>query len=103
MGDEARIKDVRVPLAGPSIFATVASGGTYLGPIYGVEAHKALLALLPNAAETVAVAAVRLKGRPLVLVLAEGMERPVQDVRMIDDVARAAGEAFARILATKGE
>jgi hypothetical protein len=103
MGDEARIREVRVPAEGASIFANVASGGTYLGALYHAEAHKPLLALLPRVADTVAVTAVRLRGRPLVIMLVEGMTNAVQDVRLIEELARAAGEAFARVLAAKPE
>lgn len=103
MGDEARIKELRVPPEGPSIFVNVATGGTYLGPVYALQAHKPVLALLPGIAEMVAVTAVRLKGRPLVLLLGEGMTAPVKDVTVLEELARAAGEAFARILAARGE
>lgn len=103
MGDEARIREVRVPVEGPSIFANVASGGTYLGGLYTVEAHKPLLALLPGIADTVAVTAVRLRGRALVIVLVEGMTNGVQDVRLIEELVRAAGDAFARVLAARPE
>jgi len=58
---------------------------------------------MPHASETVGVVAARLRGRPLVLVLAEGMANPVSDVRHVEELARAAGDAFARILASKGE
>lgn len=103
MGDEARIRELRVPPEGPSIFVNVATGGTYLGPVYALQAHKPVLALLPGISDMVAVTAVRLKGRPLVLLLAEGMNAPVKDVTTLEELARAAGEAFARILAARGE
>ncbi len=103
MGDEARIREVRVPVEGPSIFANVASGGTYLGGLYTAEAHKPLLALLPGIADTIAVTAVRLRGRALVIVLVEGMTNGVQDVRLIEELVRAAGDAFARVLAARPE
>ncbi|MBK6698028.1 MAG: hypothetical protein IPG50_38470 [Myxococcales bacterium] len=103
MGDEAAIRDLRVPLDEPSMLATVATGGTYFGPIYSAPAHVPLLALLPAVSDSVAVTAARLRGRPLVLMLAEGMEKPELAMRHLDELTRAAGEAFARILATKGE
>ena len=103
MGCAAVIRDLRVPLAEPSMLATVATGGTYFGPIYSAPAHVPLLALLPAVSDSVAVTAARLRGRPLVLMLAEGMEKPELAMRHLDELTRAAGEAFARILATKGE
>jgi hypothetical protein len=103
MGDEARIRDVRVAAEGPSIFFNVSSGGTYVGPLYAAPAHRPLFALLPNMSEVVVVTAVRLRGRPLVVALAEGLRNPAQEVRYVEELARAAGDAFARILAAKGE
>lgn len=103
MGDEARIRELRIAGDEPSIFANVAHAGTYLGPLYKIEIHKPVIALLPGVSDTVAVAAVRLRNRPLVLVLAEGMKNAAMDVRVLEDLSRTAGEAFARILASKGE
>jgi hypothetical protein len=87
-----------VPLDVPSVLATAAATGLYLGPIPRTSAHEALTAIMGPVDGDVAVTAVRVGGRPAMLLVADGLDDPPSGTRFLDDVARAAGEALTRLL-----
>jgi hypothetical protein len=98
LGDEARLREVKIPLKLPSALATAAAGTTYLGPIYASEAHDALLAVMGSATGDVAITSVRVSGHAVVLMLADELVDTMIGTYRMEEIARAAGEVLSRIL-----
>ena len=72
--------------------------GHYLGPIYKSEAHAPLLAIMGRATNDVAVTAVRVKGHPTTLLVADELGDTALGTQRMEELARGAGDALARIM-----
>jgi serine/threonine-protein kinase len=91
-------RSVVVPRDDASILSTSIAVGLYLGPIPLTVAHAALLSVIGSASNDVAVAAVDVGGRPALILLADELSDTLKGTRVLDGVARAAGEALGRSL-----
>ena len=98
LATNARFRDVSVPTEGPSIFATAALMGHYLGPVPNTQAHATLLALLGPDVGEVAVVPVRVEGVLALLTLQADLDDTMLATKRAEEVARAATEALTRIL-----
>jgi Type II secretion system (T2SS), protein E, N-terminal domain len=101
LGLVAAIRQVAIPLALPSVFTTAAAGSMYLGPLYRNEATSALLDVMEKATHDVAIAAVRVQGRPIVLIVADELGDTRLGTQRIEELARAGGDALARVVKRK--
>jgi len=97
-GDEAELRKVRISNALPSALSNAAASGRYLGPIYNNEAHAPLLRVMGKSTRDVAMTAVRLKGQSTLVIVADELGDTALGTKRIDELARAAGDALARIL-----
>jgi hypothetical protein len=97
-GAPEALRALVVPLDVPSILATATAMGLYVGPIPRTIAHEGLAAIMGSASGDVAVAAVRVKGRPAMLLVADNLEDAQGGAKRLDDVAQAAGEALTHLL-----
>lgn len=120
LGDPGRIREVVVPIAVPSLFASALLAGTYFGPVPATPAHAALLALLEHdgasgsprsraapgtkdgAGSDVVAATVRAAGKAVIVLFADDLV----DVRRkvlgrVQEIADAAGDALSRILSSR--
>ena len=102
LGDQDDFRRVRIPLDQPSILATAAATSLYLGPIPSTPAHAPLLVLMGRASFDVAAIAVRVGGRPALVLFADDLEDTLLGTRFLDELARATGEALSRLLGTRG-
>lgn len=102
LGDQDDFRRVRIPLDQPSILATAAATSLYLGPIPSTRAHAPLLVLMGRASFDVAAIAVRVGGRPALVLFADDLEDTLLGTRFLDELARATGEALSRLLGTRG-
>jgi hypothetical protein len=101
LGAVAAIRQVTIPVALPSVFSTAAAGSTYLGPLYRNEASTGLLDVMEKATRDVAIASVRVQGRPVVLIVADELGDTLLATQRIEELARAAGDALARLVKRK--
>jgi hypothetical protein len=101
LGHVAAIRQVSIPVALPSVFTTAAAGSTYLGPLYRNEASSQLLDVMEKASRDVSIAAVRVQGRPVVLIVADELGDTLLATQRIEELARAAGDALARVVKRK--
>jgi uncharacterized protein YigA (DUF484 family) len=101
LGSVAAIRTVSIPLALPSIFSTAAAGSAYLGPLYRNDATSSLLDVMQKASRDVAIMPVRVQGRPVVLVLADDLGDTSLGTQRIEELARGAGDALARLVKRK--
>ena len=102
--NEADFRGVRVDRRDDTVFARAAAEGWYFGPIPRTDAHRQLLALLGEAESDnrhdreVAVVAVRLQGRPAMLILATRLLDTMIATRTAERLARASAKALIRVL-----
>lgn len=98
LADRAAIQSVVLPLDATSIFDRAVREDVYLGPIRYDEVHAPLLRVLRNPSREVAIVPIRVSGKTAVILLADDLDDTMTGTRRLDELARAAGEAFARIL-----
>jgi hypothetical protein len=102
-GDIGAFRFVSISTGSPSIFATAAAGRTYLGPVYRDRVTAPLLDVMGSTSPDVAVTPVRVLGKTAVLVVADELGDTMLGTKAMEDLARAAGEALARIVRRKHE
>lgn len=98
---EAEFKNLRVDRRANTVFAHAASQGWYFGPIPATEGHEQLVALLPDSSSEVAIVAVRLQGRPAMLILATQLIDSMIATRIAERLANASAKALLRVLRTE--
>lgn len=101
LGDQAALREVAIPTGQPSILATATATGVYLGPVPGTPAHAPLLAVMGSAGPDVAAVAIRVAGRPVLVLFADELGDTMIGTRSMDELARAVGDALTRILAAR--
>lgn len=97
-GSEEDLKRVVLPTSQPSIFATSAATGFYLGPIPRTPVHAGLLSVLQSPSSDVAVYVAKVKGRPTVVLLADRLDDTLLGTRALGEIAKRAGEALTGLL-----
>lgn len=97
-GSEEELREVYIPTELPSVLATAAAAGYYLGPIPRTPGHMSLYAVLRTATSDVAVYVVRVKNRAALLLVADELDDSLVGTRSMGDIAQAASEALTRIL-----
>lgn len=97
-GDRSRLQSVLVPLEADSLFEEASREGLYLGAIRNDEVHSGLLHVMRGASRDVAAAAIRVAGKTAVVIVADELGDTMLATRRLEELARAAGEAFGRIV-----
>jgi hypothetical protein len=87
-----------VPLDRPSIFEEAVRNGLYLGPIRHDEVHAALLHVMHGASRDVAAVPIRVSGKTAAVIVADELGDTMLATRRLEELARAAGDAFGRIV-----
>ena len=100
-GDQAALRAVIMPHKVPSILATATAAGFYLGPIPNTPGHAALLGVMKHAGPDVAVSVVRVAGKPAMVLIAEGLDDTLRGTRVLGEIAKVAGFALSRVLASR--
>lgn len=97
-GERASLQAILVPLESPSVFDEAVRDGLYLGPVRHDDVHAALLHVMRGASRDVAAVPIRVSGKTAVVVLADDLGDTMFATRRLEELARAAGEAFGRIV-----
>lgn len=100
-GSEEDLRTLVIPANKPSIFATSAAAGFYLGPIPQTPVHRGLLEVMGRATPDVAVYVVKLKGRATIVLIADELDDTLIGTRTLGEIARRASETLTRILTQK--
>lgn len=100
-GDVEALRTVQVPLDQPNVLATAAASTLYLGPIPPTPVHEGLLSVMERASQDVAATAVRVGGRPALVLVADGFDDTMMGTRFLIELARAVGEALSRLIAPR--
>lgn len=99
--DPRAFRALSITAALPSVFAGVASGSDYLGPLYRTEAHAPLLDLVETTTRDLAIVPVRVHGHAALLLLADELGDPMLSTKRMSELAQAAGAALARVLRSR--
>jgi len=97
-GERQALQAVLVPLESPSVFDEAVRDGLYLGPVRMDEVHAALLHVMRGASRDVAVVPIRVSGKTAVVVMADELGDTMLATRRLEELSRAAGDAFTRIV-----
>ena len=97
-GDRTALQSVLIPLDAASIFDEAVHEGLYLGPIRHDELHMPLHTVMRHASRDVALVPIRVSGRTAVMIVADELGDTMLATRRLEELAMAAGEAFARIV-----
>ncbi|MFO0739160.1 MAG: hypothetical protein U0270_24900 [Labilithrix sp.] len=99
--DRSSLQTVLVPLEETSVFDRAIREDVYLGPIRYDEVHAPLLRIMRNPTRDVAVVPIRVSGRTAVIIVADELGDTMIGTRRLEELARAAGDAFGRIVRTR--
>ena len=99
--DPSAFRSLIITATLPSVFAGVASGSEYLGPLYRTEAHAPLLDLAGATTRDVAIVPVRVLGHAALLLLADELGDPALSTKRMSELAQAAGTALTRVLRSR--
>lgn len=98
LAQRATLSSVFVSLDVPSIFDRAIREDVYLGPIPQDPVHATIARAIGEPTRDVAVVPVRVSGKAAVLVLADELGDTMIGTRRLEELAKSAGEAFARIV-----
>lgn len=98
LADIEAFREVRIPSDVPSILATAAAAGFYLGPLPPNAVHAELLGVMGGIASEVAVAPVRVQGKLALLLFLDDIGDTMLATRRADDLGRVAGESLGRLV-----
>jgi hypothetical protein len=96
--DRASLQSILVSLESPSVFDEAVRDGLYLGPIRHDDVHASLLHVMRGASRDVAVVPIRVSGKTAVVLMADELGDTMLATRRLEELSRAAGDAFARIV-----
>lgn len=97
-GERGALQAVLIPLESPSVFDDAVRDGLYLGAIRHDDVHAPLLYVMRGASRDVAIVPIRVSGKPAVVVVADELGDTMLATRRLEELARAAGDAFMRIV-----
>jgi hypothetical protein len=92
---------ITVPANVPSVLATAAAGTPYLGPLFRTDGHMPILEFMRETSRDVAVTGVRVDMHPALVLLADELGDSALGTRRMEQLAKAAGLALARVLRKK--
>ena len=96
--DRGSLQSILVPLESASVFDEAVRDGLYLGPIRHDDVHASLLHVMRGASRDVAVVPIRVSGKAAVVLVADELGDTMLATRRLEELSRAAGDAFARIV-----
>ena len=100
-GDRDLLAQVQIDSRRPSLLATTAAVGSYMGPIQRTETHAPLARFIPAHQPKVLGVTIKAAGRPAVILIAHDVAEPLIAMPVMMEVARVAGEVLERILRAK--
>jgi hypothetical protein len=98
LGDPEVFRAIEVSGDMPTVIASAAKSGSYLGPMPETPPHEALRRFMGEVSGEVAAVLVRVAGRPAVVLFADELGDSMIATRRAEELGREAGHAFSRIL-----
>jgi hypothetical protein len=100
-GDLEAVRALSISQELPSVLATATVTNLYIGPIPTTPAHHGLLQIMGRSSADVAASAVRVGGRPAMVLLADELADTAQGTRFMEELSRAVGDALSRLLVVR--
>lgn len=100
-GDRTALQALLIPIDASSVFDRAVREDLYLGPIRYDEVHAPLLRAMRNPSRDIAVVPIRVSGKTAAILVADDLGDTMIGTRRLEELARAGGEAFARIVRTR--
>jgi hypothetical protein len=97
-GDRSEVQGILVPVDSGSVFDDAVRDGLYLGALRHDDVHMSLLQVMRGASRDVAIVPIRVSGKTAVVIVADELGDTMLATRRLEELARAAGDAFARIV-----
>ena len=97
-GSEEDLRRVNIRASEPSVLATSAAAGFYLGPIPVTPIHRPLLDVMGRSSTDVAVYVVKVRSRPTIVIVADELDDTLMGTRALGEITKRCGEALARLL-----
>jgi hypothetical protein len=98
LGDEETLRTLVISADLPSVLATATATAMYLGPIPPTPAHEGLLRVMERSSLDVAAVAVRVAGRPVLVLLCDDLHDTMVSTRYLTELAKGVGEALTRLI-----
>lgn len=98
LADPESFRALKIRADVPSLFATAAATGFYLGPIPRTPAHAPLLQILGESPAEVSATPVRVSGKLVLLLFLHDLGDTMLATRRSEELARVAGEALGRLV-----
>jgi hypothetical protein len=101
LADRAALQRVAIPLDANSIFDSAVRQDLYLGPLPIDDVHAPLFRILASPTRDVVAVPIKVTGKTAVIILADDLGDTMIGTRRLEEIARAAGEAFSRMVRTQ--
>jgi hypothetical protein len=99
LSDVDTLRALKVPIGAPTVLArALDAGAPVLARLEATAANVALAAALRVPPEEAAVAAIRIDGKPVLVVFADGLTNETAAMKRLGELTRAAADALTRIL-----
>lgn len=98
LADIDAFRGLRLPPAGEGVLATAMASGTYLGPLPPTAENGALLAVLKEPTNDVAITVVGVGGRPALLLLADELGDTLIATKRAARLAKVASEVLTQLV-----
>jgi hypothetical protein len=95
--DVGALRQISLTARSPGLLDSVLAGAVYLGPLIG-SMGVGILRVMKTATRDVAIVAVRVAGKPAVVVVCDDLRDTLLGTRHLELMAKAAGEALERII-----
>lgn len=99
--DGRALQSAFIPLDESTVLDRAVRDDLYLGRLSDDAVHAPLVRVLRNPSRDVAVVPVRVSGKTAVVIVADELSDTMLGTRRLEELARAAGEAFVRIVRTR--
>lgn len=102
--DRTSLQAVLIPLDADSVFDRAIHEDVYVGPLRNDHVHAPLLRAMRSTNCEIAAVPIRVSGKTAVIIVAADVESPTiaaRATRRLEDLARAGGDAFARLVRTR--
>jgi hypothetical protein len=100
-GDRRKLQTILIPPDVGSVMDEAVQDGLYLGPLPLDALHAPLVRLMRGASRDVAIVPIRVSGKTAVVIVADELGDTMTGTRRLEELSRAAGEAFTRLVQTR--
>jgi hypothetical protein len=98
MGDIEQLRQIVIPASSPSVLATAAITGYYLGPIPKTAAHNQLISFISSSQNEVSVTPVRVGGKLALMIVMDDLGDTLSATRLAEVWGQQTGQTLERLV-----